>query len=279
MRIIKTGDRAMLAGSVVTVGSFDGVHRGHRKLLETLRQTGIRAGLETVLVTFDPIPRAVISPESAPPLICSVQTRLKLLNSTGYVDYCCVLPFDETMQRETVDEFVVGSLVARLGMRVLVVGENFACGNSRKGNVSYLTELGLRHGFSVQALPLHVLPGLARCSSTETRRLIQRGELAEVARLLDRAHEISGVVLEEAGPEGGFHAAIDKGLCVPPKAHYLGAFRIVGGIRRWRNAVLKVCDATSRGTGVVRLTFTGDPRAKAGDTLTIRFARRAAFDT
>lgn len=273
MKFVKADEDASLPGSVVTVGSFDGVHRGHRKLLDALRRTGTRAGLETAVVTFDPIPRAVISPESAPPLICSLEMRLNLLKLTGLVDYCCVLPFDERMRRATVEEFVVDILVGRLGMRILMVGENFACGSGRKGDVSYLTELGLRHGFSVDALPLHTPPGVARCSSTETRRLIQRGELAEAARLLDRAHELTGVVLDGMESEGGLHAAIDKNLCIPPKADYVGAFRVAGGVRRWRDAVLKVCDATSQGGRVVRLTFAGDPEAKAGDALTMRFAQ------
>src|SRR3546814_13627906 len=73
------------------------------------------------LVTFDRIPRAVISPEAAPPLLCNIETRLDLLRQTGLVDYCCVLPFDEQRQRETVDDFVINNLVRRLGMRILVV--------------------------------------------------------------------------------------------------------------------------------------------------------------
>jgi riboflavin kinase/FMN adenylyltransferase len=279
MKILNMVDRAVLRGSVVTIGSFDGVHRGHRKLLAVLRQTGIRMGLETALVTFDPVPRVVVSPESAPPLICSVERRLDLLRSTGCVDYCALLRFDERMQSESVEDFVVGGLVDRLGMRVLLVGENFACGRGRKGDVAYLTELGLRHGFSVEALPLHTPPGVVRCSSTETRRLIQQGELAAAAGLLDRLHEITGVILDEAVAGRGIQAAIDERLCVPPNADYVGAFRIAGGIRQWRDAKLKVCDAVSQGGRVVRLTFNGNLGAKAGDTLTMRFAERVAFDT
>src|SRR3546814_5536214 len=91
------------------------------------------------LVTFDRIPRAVISPEAAPPLLCNIETRLDLLRQTGLVDYCCVLPFDEQRQRETVDDFVINNLVRRLGMRILVVGENFACGRGRQGDLAYLS--------------------------------------------------------------------------------------------------------------------------------------------
>jgi riboflavin kinase / FMN adenylyltransferase len=278
MKILDTTDQTALRGSVVTVGSFDGVHRGHRKLLDLLRQTGNRMGLETALVTFDPVPRAVISPDSAPRLICNVQTRLNLLKLTGCVDHCAVLRFDERMRRESVEYFVVGNLVGRLGMRVLLVGENFACGSGRKGDVSYLSELGLRHGFSVMALPLHAPPGVARCSSTEARRLIEQGEVAAAARLLDRAHEITGVVLDDAGTEQGIRAAIDKDLCTPPNADYAGAFRIENGVRQWRHAKLRICDVASPGSRIVRLTFDGESRARAGDALTMRFAERVAVD-
>src|SRR3546814_9701753 len=104
MQIIDVADQRTLPASVVTIGSFDGVHRGHKQLLNSLRQIGTKAGLRTALVTFDRIPRAVISPEAAPPLLCNIETRLDLLRQTGLVDYCCVLPFDEQRQRETVDD-------------------------------------------------------------------------------------------------------------------------------------------------------------------------------
>src|SRR3546814_2216621 len=80
-------------------------------------------------------------------------------------------------------------------MRILVVGENFACGRGRKGDLAYLSALGEQFGFTVQPQPLHAPHGAPRCSSTETRRLIQLGELTEAARLLDRSHEMTGVVM------------------------------------------------------------------------------------
>jgi riboflavin kinase/FMN adenylyltransferase len=281
MRIIDATEQPMLAGSAVTIGAFDGVHRGHRQLLSALRRTGINAGLKTVVVTFDPIPRAVISPESAPPLICSLQTRLQLLEQTGDVDYCCVLPFNERMRRATVEDFVAGNLVDRLGMRILVAGENFVCGCGRKGDIAYLTELGKQFSYTVEVQPLHILRGLPRCSSTETRRLIQLGELAKVARLLDRAHEMTGVVLDDVRSEQAnvLQAALDENLCTPPKDVYLGAIRMSGRAGHWKEAILKVCDATSLGRAVVHLTFAGGLSARAGDALTIRFTQRAAFDT
>jgi riboflavin kinase / FMN adenylyltransferase len=281
MRVINATEQPMLQGSAVAIGSFDGVHRGHRQLLNTLRRIGVEAGLKTALVTFDPLPRAVIFPESAPPLICNVQTRLQLLEKTGAVDYCCVLPFNEQMRQETVENFIEANLIRRLGMRILVVGENFACGRGRQGDVAYLTMLGRRYGFSVAAQPLHTLRGLPRCSSTEARRLIELGELADAARLLDRAHEMTGVVLGDAGSKrkGILHVALDENLCAPPEDDYLGSVRMSAEAGPWRKAMLKVCAAMSRGGKIVHLTFAGNHRARAGDTLTIRFAQRAVFST
>src|SRR3546814_6260511 len=80
---------------------------------------------------------------------------MDLLRQTGLVEYGCVLPFDEQRQRETVDDFVINNLVRRLGMRILVVGENFACGRGRKGDLAYLSALGEQFGFTVQPQPLH----------------------------------------------------------------------------------------------------------------------------
>ena len=177
MQMVNSAQLAVLASSVVTVGSFDGVHRGHRHLLRTLRRVANRTQLKTTLVTFDPIPRTVVHPEIALPLICSVQTRLRLLRQTGCVDHCCVVPFNLQMQSQAIDEFIVDNLMRRFGMRVLVVGQNFACGRGREGDVAYLTELGKQHNFSVEVQLLHAPHGLQRCSSTEARRLIQQGEL------------------------------------------------------------------------------------------------------
>jgi len=281
MKIINMTAQAALQGSAVAVGSFDGVHRGHRQLLSALRRIGAEAGLKTALVTFDPLPRAVIFPESAPPLICSVQMRLQLLEQTGAVDYCCVLPFSEQMRQQTVEEFVEASLIRRLGMRILVVGENFVCGRGRKGDVAYLTEFGRRYGFSVEVQPLHTPRGVPRCSSTEARRLIELGELADAARLLDRAHEMTGVVLGNAGSKRRsiLHVALDENICIPPEDDYLGAARMSGGAGRWRKAMLKVCATMPWRRRIVHLTFTSEHRARAGDALTTRFKQRAVART
>ena len=99
MQMVNSAQLAVLASSVVTVGLFDGVHRGHRHLLRTLRRVANRTQLKTTLVTFDPIPRTVVHPEIALPLICNRSARLRLLRQTGCVDHCCVVPFNLQMQK------------------------------------------------------------------------------------------------------------------------------------------------------------------------------------
>jgi riboflavin kinase / FMN adenylyltransferase len=274
MKIIEASVSSALPSSVVTVGCFDGVHHGHRRLLSVLRRTAADKGLKTALLTFDPIPRAVIAPESAPPLICNLQTRLRLLEETGCVDYCCVLPFNKAVQEQSADEFIVENLVKRFGMRALVVGENFACGRARTGTIPYLIEFGKRHSFLVHAQPLHTPSGMGHCSSTETRRLIQLGKLSEAARLLDRAHEMTGVVVKGARQANVLEVALDSNLCAPPEDQYLGAVR-KSGPDYWRRAVLTVCEADPRGERMARLASAGDIQAAVGDALRIRFARRA----
>ncbi len=275
MQIVDRAQLAVLASSVVAVGSFDGVHRGHRTLLRTLRRLGDTAGMKTALVTFDPIPRALIYPASAPPLLCTVSTRLRLLASSGAVDYCCVLPFDERRRHETFEEFVTHDLIRRFGMKMLVVGENFACGRGRKGDVVALRELGRSCGFSVEAQPLHTPRGLPSCSSSEARRLIQLGELVKAARLLDRVHEMTGVVLanREFVQPNEIQVALDDNLCAPPEEDYLGAVRI-SETANWKKAILRICNATSIGRRTVHITLGSDIRVKTGDALTMRFAQR-----
>ncbi|WP_076865434.1 FAD synthetase family protein [Bradyrhizobium mercantei] len=279
MQIVDRAQVAVLASSVVAVGSFDGVHRGHRKLLRTLRRLGDNAGLKTVLVTFDPIPRAVIHPASAPPLICTVSTRLRLLAGSGAVDYCCVLPFDERRRHETFEEFVTHDLIRRFGMKILVVGENFACGRGRKGDIVSLKELGKSRDFSVEAQPIHAPRGLPNCSSSEARRLIQRGDLVKAARLLDRVHEMTGVVLGNRGAvPSQIQVVLDDNLCAPPEEDYLGAVRI-SETDRWKKAMLRISNATSIGRRTVHVTLGSDIRVKTGDALTMRFAQRVAATT
>jgi riboflavin kinase/FMN adenylyltransferase len=182
---------------VVSIGVFDGVHCGHGRVLGALREAGARHALPTVVVTFDPHPRLVLQPHRTVPMLVSLRHRLSLLTATGNVDRCVVVPFDRRQAEQSADDFVRKTLVERLGMRALVVGENFVCGRGRVGTVDYLRKLGERFGFAVDPVAMDVrhegelsVPS----SSTETRRLIQAGHLTRAAALLGRPHELECVV-------------------------------------------------------------------------------------
>src|SRR5437870_1564042 len=175
MQILSDAHPFRLPAAVIAIGMFDGVHRGHRRVLGQLRDVGRERGLPTVLVTFDPHPRALLRPESTPPLLSSLADRMELLAATDALDYCVVLSFDQRRSEESAEDFVRGTLVARLGMRALVVGENFVCGRGRSGNVATLRALGAGLGFSMHPVALRSAAesqALDPCSSSRTRRLI-----------------------------------------------------------------------------------------------------------
>jgi riboflavin kinase/FMN adenylyltransferase len=183
-------------GSAVTIGAYDGVHIGHRRVIEQVRQRAADAGLRSVVVTFDKNPAAVINPASAPPRLTDLDQKLELLAGTR-VDRIFVLPFDAERAQEPAEDFVNEVLVAELAARVVVVGDDFHFGHERRGNVALLREMGAGAGFSVE--PVHLVSDERAheiVSSTRIRALIAKGELNEAAALLGRPHEVRGLALE-----------------------------------------------------------------------------------
>jgi riboflavin kinase / FMN adenylyltransferase len=208
---------SMKHGCVISIGVFDGVHAGHWRVLRTLRKTADDHGLPAVVVTFDPHPRRVLQPDKAPPMLASLQRRIELLESTGCVDHTFVLPFDQSQREQAAEDFVRHTLIEQLGMRALVVGENFACGKARAGTVEYLTRLGMSANFSVHPVRLHTaLDELSAepTSSTVIRRLILDGDVRTSARLLGRYHELECTV----GSRGKL--LLPAGMCVPRDGRY-----------------------------------------------------------
>lgn len=277
MRILEKSFKGpvLLSSSVVAVGSFDGVHSGHKELLRALREVGDAAGLQTAVVTFDPLPKNFINPTGAPKLLCGVEARLRLLSQTGYVDNCYVLPFNKKTQQQSAEDFFINVLVGQLGMRALVVGENFVCGEGRRGDITYLNNLGKQHGVDVLAQPLHALSGSERCSSTQVRKLVESGKLEQAARLLERPHEITGVVLgqDKHFSSTKIKAVVDKGYCAPPMGEYFGTLFLVGESNGWRSGRLSISGDSLCESQIVELVTREDPRAKVGDVMAIRFQR------
>lgn len=171
-------------GTVVTIGVFDGFHRGHEALVQ--RTIGHARGLDlsAVLVTFSPHPLVVLAPEQAPRQLMSIDDRVRHALSLG-IDTVVVLPFTESMAVQPAADFVTDGLVDRLGVQQVVVGDNFRCGLGGEGDVARLTGLGDIHGFRVEPVNLVEAAG-QRCSSTEVRRRLASGDLVGARELLGR---------------------------------------------------------------------------------------------
>jgi riboflavin kinase / FMN adenylyltransferase len=205
MRILRHG----LAGSpqsAIAIGSFDGVHRGHAALLRRVRDAAAARGLESAVLTFEPLPREFFSPAEAPARISSLAERLALIARTG-IDTAFVERFDRRFAALSAGDFE-DRLRQRHGARWLMVGEDFRYGAKRMGDANSLRAAGRRLGFEVETLP-NVDLGGERISSTRVRSALARADFAEAAELLGRPYAICGRVVhgEKRGRALGFPTA------------------------------------------------------------------------
>jgi len=228
----------------VTIGAFDGVHLGHQAVLRLVRELATARGLRAAVVTFDRHPAEVVRPESAPKVLTSLDQKLELLEETGAVDDCLVLPFDEARSKEPADEFVEELLVGVLRARLVVVGADFHFGYRRRGDVPLLQHMGADLGFEVLGLGLVASPdgtvaadsGLPY-SSTRVRNLLAAGDVAGATAILGRPHEVRGVVEQgdRRGRELGFptaNVAVPERICLPADGVYAGTFVDAAGVER-----------------------------------------------
>ena len=184
-------------GTVVTVGSFDGVHLGHQAVLQEIARRAEAAGRESVLVTFEPHPLEVVNPQAAPPLLTTGPERREVLAQTP-LDLAYFLRFDRRVAGMSPEEFVRVVLLERCGMRELVIGHDHGFGRGRSGDVETLRQLGAIHGFDVDVVaPVDF--GDQHVSSSRVRRAVAGGDLASAARMLGRPYTVSGVVGHGAG--------------------------------------------------------------------------------
>jgi riboflavin kinase/FMN adenylyltransferase len=212
--------------AAVTVGSFDGVHRGHQHVLAATRATA--DGAEVVAVTFDPLPREVLAPDRAPKRLTTTERRVELLRFHG-ADEVRVLAFSREMADWSPEEFIQRVLVDELKASAVVVGENFRFGSRAAGDVDLLRSAGSAAGFAVEGLTLE--GGVEPFSSTLARAHVAAGHLPEAAAVLGRPHEVSGVVVEgdRRGRSLGFPTAnipVDDAYAVPPDGVYAGRLDI-----------------------------------------------------
>ena len=210
---------------VVTIGVFDGIHRGHQAIIgEAVRIAGER-GVPCVLLTFVPHPSEVVRPGSHPPVLTTIVRRAELVEQLG-VDVFCALPFTLEFSRMAPDEFVHHALVERLQASAVVVGENFRFGHKAAGDVALLDKLGRRFGFTAHGIPLLTEDGTA-LSATYVRSCVTAGDVGTAARILGRPHRVDGVVErgDRRGRDLGFPTAnlrTDAWTAVPADGVYAG---------------------------------------------------------
>ncbi|WP_428961412.1 bifunctional riboflavin kinase/FAD synthetase [Micromonospora fluostatini] len=193
--------------SVVTIGVFDGVHRGHQATIGHAVARARELGVQSVVVTFDPHPAEVVRPGSHPAVLTEPARKAELIEALG-VDALCVVPFTPEFSRLSAEAFVHDILVANLHATLVVVGANFRFGHRAAGDVALLERLGRTFGFGVEDGPL-VAEGGTVFSSTYIRSCIDAGDMAAAAAALDRPHRLEGVVVrgDQRGRELGFPTA------------------------------------------------------------------------
>ena len=182
---------------VVTLGNFDGVHRGHQAILAKLQSEAERRGAPSMVLTFHPHPRSILAPDVRVSQIMSLRERLRVLWDKG-VDHCLVIPFDHDFAEVTAGEFVEEILWDRLKIRAIYTGDNTAFGHQRSGDVRYLASEGRRLGFDTGIVE-PVFTGKTRISSTAARQAIESGDMDLAARLLGRHHIVCGRVVHGEG--------------------------------------------------------------------------------
>jgi riboflavin kinase / FMN adenylyltransferase len=210
---------------VVTIGVFDGVHRGHQEMIRHALQRARDSMLPLVLITFDPHPSEVVRPGSHPPVLTPVRRKADLVDSLG-VDAYFVLPFTTELSRMEPDEFVHVVLVERLHAAAVVVGENFRFGHKAAGDLELLRRLGARFGFSTEGVEM-VRDDDVTLSSTFVRSSIDAGEVGQASKALGRPHRIDGIVVrgEGRGRQLGYPTAnvhTDRHIAIPADGIYAG---------------------------------------------------------
>lgn len=196
-----------LPPAAVTIGNFDGLHRGHQALLERVRRAAHERGLVPTVVIFEPQPREFFAPHSAPPRLHSLTEKLRLLRGAG-ISQVHVLRFDARLASLSPAQFVDDVLVGRLNAQWVSVGDDFRFGAKRAGDFSALAALGAARGFQVEAMPT-LAEGQLRVSSSAVRSVLAAGRVEEAAVLLGRPYSVTGRVMhgDKIGRTLGFPTA------------------------------------------------------------------------
>lgn len=225
MRVFRSLERARGAfrRPVLTIGNFDGVHRGHQFILRQVREDADHRGTDAVALTFEPHPISILRPQAAPRLLMPLGDRLRALHDYG-MDAVVVQRFSRTFADITANDFIERFLVEILDADKIIVGHDLNFGKAREGNVEKLIEAGGRHGFAVEVIRPVEAEGLIVHSSV-VRETVASGDVAMAAKLLGRPHVVRGRVVKGAGRgrQLGFATANlrPKTQLVPPDGVYV----------------------------------------------------------
>ncbi len=264
--------------TVVTVGTFDGVHRGHWAVLEEIARRARASARASVLVTFEPHPLEVVNPQAAPPLL-SLADEKRMILAASSLDRLVFLPFTKELQAFPPERFVREILAARFGMGELVVGHDHGFGRGRAGDLELLRRLGEEDGFTVDVVPPVQLADGQPISSTLIRRAVAGGDLATAERALGRPYAASGVVERGAGRGRGIGiptanvALPSPRKLLPPDGVYAATVAWRGG---QRGAMLNLGARPTFGVAARALEahlfdFSGE---LVGEHMTVAFIRR-----
>ena len=231
---VESGLPPDVRATVVSVGTFDGVHRGHRDVLDRLSARAAALGLRSVLVTFEPHPLEVVNPTAAPLLLTVGEEKREVLAESG-IDYVAVLPFTPALARYGAEEFVTKVLRARFRMEHLLMGYDHGFGRNREGDVEVMQALGTRDGFRVEVVaPVSIGDGRP-ISSTSIRRAIAGGDLERAAYALGRPYSLGGRVMPGAARGRGLGfptinvAPPNPRKLLPPQGVYAVRVQTPGG--------------------------------------------------
>src|SRR5712664_3171484 len=223
--------------SVLAIGNFDGIHLGHQAILRATVERAHALNAVSTALTFDPSPRKVLRPETAPPMLSTNAQRMDWFNALG-LEAVVVLPFTLDLARLSPEEFVEQILVRDLHVKAVLVGENFRFGHKQAGDVKLLSELGAKYGFDVVIVPPVVYHGEV-VSSTIIRREVAEGDVSHAARLLGRAFALTGEVVSGTGTGRRFtfptlNLAAEQEL-LPARGVYITRSGLEGETRSFRS--------------------------------------------
>jgi riboflavin kinase/FMN adenylyltransferase len=279
MRIFRSLDeaRGAFGPCAVSIGNFDGVHIGHRELIRRVCLLARETGARPAALTFDPHPAEIVAPERAPLLLSTPEERCRLMGGLG-IEHVLILPFHLGIARMDPAAFWREVLLEALEARAVVVGDNFHFGHRQSGNVETLAGLGARSGVRVEIVPPVRHRGLI-VSSSEVRRLLAEGRVAQAARLLERPYSLAGAVVRGEGrgsretvptlnlaPESGF---------VPAAGVYITETSELDGTRRWPSVTNVGQRPTFSGEHLTIETYLLEPFAGATPArIRVNFCRR-----